>query len=534
MLSQLSRYPVNFLKSVLKSIICSLLFPVSGVKRGVNAIYQRAIFAKTPLETAAKAGALCMVVRSLDWRPERDDVIRILDVRGPLKNPWWHEQISSSSRAERVVAGLLLRLAKAMTLLNRFTSLVVLRRTTEDDNVSDVPAYVVVPYRVKGLRIPPTSVFQPSSSSRNRASRTVHGVCQLPSGYTLCVVPPRTQVVELEEDQQGGGAQLDNNNLSGKDTTVHKEKGETTDQGGGEATATSLYSRFKTQISSRWASRRSSLNDIHSTSTQLSSVNNLAKGMIAIFQTLYASFTLYNARGDQIQHYGYTAFGLTVVPYICMSIINLASTLLTPDYPTMYLVESEAMQEAKKRHGAKFKGVVGRIRTTSTSDELSRTVKFDVNNDGKIVVLRSNSDGDFIGFDKQAEMDVGNVKINSLSTNAYYMSSRRPVRMIPQSSDLPPTRPRQYVLLTLSLVCASWALAMIPLAVNGALSNFKPHQSTRAQRVWTMAWLALGMVSDNVNNVGVVYLLFYSVPAIGGFVVVSQMIMQYGSCDKLT
>ena len=526
--------------SVLKSIICSLLFPVSGVERGVNAIYQRAILAKTPLEAAARAGALCMVVRSPEWRPARDDVVRILDVRGPLGNPWWLRWISSSSRAERIVAALLLRLAKAMILLDGFTPLFFMP-TTEDDHVSDVPVYVVVPYRVKGRSIPSTSAFQPSSSSRNRVSRTVHGVCQLPSGYVLCVVPPRTQVSELDEDQQGGGAQLDNNELRRKDMTDHKEKGENTDQGGGGATAVSLFSRFKTQISSRWASRRSSLNDIHSTNTQLSSVNNLAKGIVAIFQILYASFTLYNASGDQIQYYGYTAFGLTVVPYICMSTINLASTVLTPDYPTMYLVESEAMEEAKKRQGAKFEGVVGRIRTTSTSDELSKTVKFDLNSDDKIVVLASKRDDDFTEFDREAEMHVGKIKTNPLLPNAYLpfrlrsrmTPSRRPLRMIAQSSDLPPTRSRQDEIFRVSIVYASLALAMIPLAVNGALSHLKPHQSTRAQRVWTMTWLALGTVSNNVNKVKVLVLLFYSVPAIGGFVVVSQMIMQYGSCDKL-
>ena len=147
-----------------------------------------------------------------------------------------------------------------MTLINRFTSRLVIQRTTEDDHVSDVrvPGYVVVPYRVKGRMVPPTSIFQPSSSSRNRVNRIVHGVCQLPSGYALRVVPPRSQIVELDEDQQGGGAQLDNNKLSRRDTTDHKEKDENTNQGGGETTAIFLYSRFKTQISSRWASRRTS------------------------------------------------------------------------------------------------------------------------------------------------------------------------------------------------------------------------------------------------------------------------------------
>lgn len=48
-----------------------------------------------------------------------------------------------------------------------------------------------------------------------------------------------------------------------------------------------------------------------------------------------------------------------------------------------------------------------------------------------------------------------------------------------------------------------------------------------------MTWLAFGIISDNVDNVGVQYLIPYSVPAIGGFVVVSQMIMQYGNCSEL-
>ena len=75
--------------------------------------------------------------------------------------------------------------------------------------------------------------------------------------------------------------------------------------------------------------------------------------------------------------------------------------------------------------------------------------------------------------------------------------------------------------------------ALIALAINGALSHFRPGQSTYAQRVWTMAWLAFGIVSANANNAGVPPLILYSVPAIGGFVIVSQMVMQYGNCVKL-
>ena len=531
--------PGQSLLSVMKSIICSLLFPVSGVRRGVNAIYQHAIFAKSPLEAAAKAGALCMVVRTLEWRPERGDVVKIIAVSEQLEKPRWLEgsrssragQVDPSSRAERVGAELELRFAQARKTFWRLFVWVDQWQALEDEHESNVPAYIVVPYRAtKNHRVLPRSVFQPLSSSCDADSRNVHGVCQLPSGYGLCIVPPGAQVVELDKDQQRAVDHLEKIESGGKDTTDNKAKSEDRDHSDIGATTTSLYSRFKTQISSKRASRISSLNRSHSFTTQLSSVNNLAKGLIAIFQTIYASFTLYNARGDQIQHYGYAAFGLTVLPYICMSIINLASTILTPDYPMLYLVESEVMDEAKKRQGAKFEGVVGRILTTGASDEFSKTVKFDFNGDStKMVALVRKSDGDFTEFDKEAEMGVGKIRTNPWARNVvYHIPSCRPFRMISQSSELPPTRPRQT-----RVAKTAYALALIPLVVNGILSHFSPRQSTFAQRAWTMTWLALGTVSSRVNQVPLLIVLVYSVPAIGGFVVVSQMIMQYGTCERL-
>jgi hypothetical protein len=42
---------------------------------------------------------------------------------------------------------------------------------------------------------------------------------------------------------------------------------------------------------------------------------------------------------DQVQQYGYAAFGLTVVPYALMSIINLLGNLMLPGYPVRILVE---------------------------------------------------------------------------------------------------------------------------------------------------------------------------------------------------
>ena len=517
--------------SVLGSLVFALFFPVSGIVRGVNAVYQRAIFAKTPLEAAAKASALCMVVRTPAWKPEHGNVVEIVDIREPQKKPFWRKDSSTDSRAERLAAGLLLLLVKARVLITRFQFFVMQMKILEEDiDVSDVPAYMVnatVTARLFG-----GSNFKPSSSGRDPRGRTVHGVCQLPSGYALSTVPSGSHVVELDKDQWGGEDQPGE-----KDQKDSRDKGDNGDQGDDKAMAGSRYSRFKTKISSKCAPRKAPLKNVHSSSTQLSSINNFAKGLIAIFQTLYASFTLYQARGDQIQHYGYAAFGLTGVPYIVMSIINLASIVLTPDYSMMYLVESEAMEEARKREDAKFEGVVGRILRKSTSNDFPKTVKFNFNSDGKMFALAAGGDAHFAHPIEEAKMDVRKPRINLWTGELSISPSHRPCRMISRSSELPET---ELVIgkdedKQLYILCASLAVALIPIAVNGALSHFKSRQSSHAQRVWTMTWLAFGiyMAPPGARNMDLGVGLAFSTPAIGGFVVVSQMIMQYGSCVKL-
>lgn len=512
--------------SVLRAIILSLLYPVSGVKRGVYAIYRCAILAKTPLQAAKKAGALCMVVRTLEWKPNHGDVVRILSKQESQEKPWWVEASTSSNRAKRVVAGICLRLTKMLKLFSNLYSLVMNWKILEDEDTSEVPAYVVqrdIPVRDMPSRQHPDWEFQPSSSSWDLRSRAIHGVCQLPSGYALCTVPTEFHVVELGESQQGGGGQ------PGRNQAGVKDKAKDGDHGDGKVMAMSLSSRFKLQTLSNLAARKSSLDNTRPSPIQLSSVKNLAKGLIAVFQTVYASLTLYHARGDQIQHYGYAAFGLTVVPYIVMSLINLASIILTPDYPVMYLVESEAMREANKRQNAKFDGVIGKILTTSSSsNESYQDVKFDINSNGRMAVLACGSDAQIIKVDEEAEVDGVKFRTDPWTGVITTLPIRRPIRIISRSSELPQKAPGSGKLIIVVNIVALSSIAII-----GALSHFKPNQSTRAQRVWTMMWLALGTASDNVGTGRVLILLPYSVPSIGGFVVVSQMIMHYGNCVKL-
>ena len=170
----------------------------------------------------------------------------------------------------------------------------------------------------------------------------------MPPGYNLSIVPPSIPVVPLEP-------------LDGRS---HARK------------LSKQHSRFFALKSTFQIRAASTLGTILGTDN-LSSFLNCAKALVAVFHTLYASFTLYSARGDQIQRYGYAAFGLTVSSYLIMSIVNLVSTILTPDYSTVYLVKSEVMEEALHSGGdGYFEGCVGAIQKSSSSN-VSLLCKFE-------------------------------------------------------------------------------------------------------------------------------------------------------------
>jgi hypothetical protein len=87
---------------------------------------------------------------------------------------------------------------------------------------------------------------------------------------------------------------------------------------------------------------------------------NAVKILASIVQTVAGAISVYRGRGMQIKAYGYTAYNLTVIPYMLMSLTNLVANLSCPDYPTLYIVETDLLDEAR-RNGAVVEGTVGRI-----------------------------------------------------------------------------------------------------------------------------------------------------------------------------
>ncbi|KAH8817263.1 hypothetical protein F5884DRAFT_896932 [Xylogone sp. PMI_703] len=224
---------------------------------------------------------------------------------------------------------------------------------------------------------------------------------------------------------------------------------------------------------------------------KLSSSYNAVRILVSIGQLVFASSTLYRSRGDQIQRYGYAAFGLTVTQYALMSLLNLLGTLVCPQYSALYLVESSVMDEARRVTGTVIEGTVGRL--TETHTERTR---------------------------------------------------QRPHR---QSNDMKWWKSKQqWIRLPVAL-----APTAISVLIIWALSRFQVRESTLAQRVWVITWLVVGSViglagaevrgeditvehSRRELMIRCFQICIGAAPAIGGFIVVGQMLHDYGVCNLIS
>lgn len=93
---------------------------------------------------------------------------------------------------------------------------------------------------------------------------------------------------------------------------------------------------------------------------RISQNSNILISLIAVAQIVYAAYSLARVTGDQFEHFGYSAFHLTVLPYMVMSFVNLLGNLATPTYPSIYLVGTTILEEARLR-GLKFSDPIGYI-----------------------------------------------------------------------------------------------------------------------------------------------------------------------------
>jgi hypothetical protein len=316
----------------------------------------------------------------------------------------------------------------------------------------------------------------------------------------------------------------------------------------------------------------------HHAKIKLSSSYNMPKVIVSIVQVLYASSTLYRSRGDQIARYGYAAFGLTVIPYIIMSIINLLGHLLTPDYSTLYLIRSSEMVEAEAEGRAGyFAATIGSVvEDIPESFQNAGAGSYIVEkvSQGQIPVylppeftlrkhvptitpskITSSNTGSSLDPPKDAteasEILAGPKALQNSESSAllnvvefgHGPDKDKITIRIPCCTPFQTEGPQLFSRRKAKVMyyVTVFFLGAIPYAVIALLTGFRPGSSTKAQRVWTMGWLSLGCVWGALfpRNMGsgldqrsfeFGFSICFCAFAVGGFVVVGQMLEAYGSC----
>ncbi|PMD63727.1 uncharacterized protein K444DRAFT_715763 [Hyaloscypha bicolor E] len=394
-------------RGIIMVVLTALFFPAAGAFRGILGITSLAIWAKTDLEMAAKAGALCMVVRGPDWEPRDGDTLEntilclsVQQTKGgnsSLENP-----LPIASSQENAILGI--NTGKPEGRNFRFV-----------------------------MYDPPWNFTDfIYGDDLSQSEYQIHGNHHLPPGYCISLVPRNATFIEPPLKR-----------------------------------------------------------------TTLSYNYNWVKVLVSLGQAIYTIFTLYQARGDQIERFGYAAFGLTVAPYAVVSVLNLLGSGLCPEFAALYMVESSIMKEAVKRgEGCFFMGTVGEL--------------------GEDIFRRNPS------AEQGATLQVFE---DSVGLRNFFVA-----------------------------FLFSFLATLVPVAIIGGLSKFHRGHSTHAQRVWIMTWLSFGAIGPFILIIislikldrkkgeswitviiGSAYIiLFYAAPAIGGFVVIGQMLRSFGTCITIS
>lgn len=524
----------------------SLFIPFTGLRRGLSLITRANAATENDLQAAARARALCMVIRKPDWRPCAGDVIEgcELDVHEYVADNLVVNTGSKNCNADK-------KKADVSGSNNEKVDVREEKRLTIQvkDRYTDPLRHGVMELIIKWLiETPHFRCCSPSASIVDHENVKIHGRCQLAEGYALSYVPG--------------------------DMKVH-------------ARIPSSHSNATTQTSAQ---------------PRLACALDFPRSLLSLSQTISGVFALYKARGSQIERYGFAAFGLTVIPYVVISIINLIGSLLSSEYETIFLVHSSIMDEMIAREGFSD-GTVGSV-CEAVEDEthtplLDREVyigsrgsalKFE----GLEDLLRCvNSSNQFFNIEPLSEKPEpkrwcfrwkrrfhGLVRYPVFTKNPTITTKDTPT--LPQAPSLkakagprrlwpwwkpsapakdkvsaisipshPPfTRlPRARYQTSLNLLAITLFIVAIatPYLIIGLLSSFKANNSTSIQRNFTLTWLicgqsqgyGLGETAEQWTRKKaalwgmLILIVFYGSYCACGLFVVAQEMHEFGNCKAM-
>ncbi|KAI4864000.1 hypothetical protein F4820DRAFT_425071 [Hypoxylon rubiginosum] len=226
---------------------------------------------------------------------------------------------------------------------------------------------------------------------------------------------------------------------------------------------------------------------------EVTPVSDGLKVAVSIYQVIWGIATLYEVRGNQITLYGYGAFGLTVVPYAWMSLVNLATNLLRPTYQVMYLIYTPDLDNVPYASGM----VASIDRPWEPREDIPK-----------------------LSLDRR-----------------HPWGARR---------------------IALLYIFGCLLAALVPLAVVGGFSGFRQGSELTYDQNWILSWYIVSPISSiafywlfvtthprfpregdqKENDTGnpislLIGFLSLGIPAVGGMVVVADMLKDFGICARL-
>ncbi|KAK1849291.1 nacht domain protein [Colletotrichum chrysophilum] len=488
------------------TMIGAVLLPGTGIWNGLKAILSLARFAPTDLQTAARAGALYAVVKDNHHRP-------------------YLTSVSDGAEGIQMAA---------------MPATMAARSTQQDQNIE------------KQL-LEDSSVHEDSRQSNGTANcllnSNIHGLCDLPEGYHLMQIPQNATFVG-EDDLP-----IDHR------PWYH-------------------YRRLANTIFP-WTQPQPA-----KSTTALSCSYNIVRVLASIIQLIFAVSTLYRTRGDQLQRYGYAAFGLTVIPFAWMSLINLVGNAMCPQYDKIYIVSSRALRDLEhtRRDGCQnldtseqdqwqVDGTVGRLED-HWEEQLCKDYALCHEQEGAeqtTLMARKRSALNAV-LTTWSRKSLSGMILGPIIDILWTEDFRRTLRWYRDEFVLLAREVREDPKSGIVSFCRRWkeqllaplVVFIVPLALVGGLSGFQPGQSEPFQRVWVMMWLVLGLgvgfvlgqalrrfgnQSANVYQQPTGYYvgpygflsfweaimgaMAYGPVAIGGYVVVTRMLLESGSCVEV-
>ena len=496
--------------------LCCLLVPYTGVRRGLSLISRASSLIKDDLQAAARAGALCMVIRKPDWRPQDGQVVHGCQIKDSAEEQAPERDLASLNEKDKPVevsvsdlSGCRVSAGGAVPTQNALS--LNIREPYEPPQpfsfLDKISRALLLTDRFNN--------DMPSNSPVDYENIKVHGLCELAPGYGLSYISPNVKV----------------------------------------------YARHYAQLGNQ---------DIKS--TRIASTHDIPRILFSLIQTVSGGYSLYKARGSQIDRYGFAAFGLTVLPYMIVSIINFIASLLSAEYETVYMVHSTMMDEMVSRGGI-VDGVVGSLQENTDMESSEYNGASCIERDSRTVGFQ-HSDTHLQGY------EVGVAKGRTFNILPYEPPRPPPIKKwilrvchryrqwhglvtlydpkskpsvagpavdIPTHPTLHNLSPPWYQkhLNIFALIILALTLAL-PYAVIAFLTGWKANNSTSVQQNFVLVWLVHGQLQgyavakverltgkkSTIRGLFLIF-LFYGSNCVCGLTIVAQEMLEFGTCKAM-